>query len=808
MPPALSPSLTPAGRSENRQTRDETPTPRPVLDELDVGEVDSDGDQGPRDIVQLAVEDVEYAALDNPVRAQDQEEDYLAEAQLQVEYIGDAAVPPQQRGPEDGQAEAPTAGEGADHLAGLINSGLSSSAPRRSGRARALPAAAESASLGKRKRDAGDVGLARPAPATAGKPKRPSAISKPRKKQASTAGGDNQSVKSPRQSPNEMPFGIRERRATALMRADSPANADQRDKVAGKGPLVEDSTRAGGDEAGEASHPAQKRSQKSRSSRSAKARKPPAKEVKPPQGRTTPQNPPDHGKMRTRGNHNGPVYQPGNWATRPEDAAVDHAKQTGPASGTSPQAKKKAVKSKGAMASAVTSTKLKSQAPATKPNDYSRSLRDDDENQEGGQESEQESNAPEQERHQGRSKPAARPQATAVARNGTQHRRLSNRQSSLFGQRERLRQVADLLSRVGIEKKKDEEVRHDLQLKAKGVVRVVNLAESACKKYRRLAKVATAEQFTQGRLNREITGLIENIEASAQGLLESEGGAKKQEDAGLQEIRDVYAFGLPKLIVTFEAALECYDSELGMDDRALDELVRILDVIDALGAKAGEAEVRPPGSLNIIKPNRAALSRLRHVRDAFGRETKKRHVDREEQERAREVERSHKTAEDESARQREDHQRKVGNRRRLIKEQLARRSQLTELSMAPFSGSGSLRSPSAVQDGSVHSVEVDDDYDRRSVERVEMFGHVGVEGDGEDEWRPLELRALIEGLERFTGRDRYTQIFNHYTKPGQELQARDFDEMWAKAREIRTDFMADVELHPDGREVPAWLLSV
>ena len=59
-----------------------------------------------------------------------------------------------------------------------------------------------------------------------------------------------------------------------------------------------------------------------------------------------------------------------------------------------------------------------------------------------------------------------------------------------------------------------------------------------------------------------------------------------------------------------------------------------------------------------------------------------------------------------------------------------------------------------------------------------------------------------------TGSDRYTQIIHHYGQAGRPLQARDFDEVCQKAREIRADFLADLGLHPDGREAPDWLLSV
>lgn len=59
-----------------------------------------------------------------------------------------------------------------------------------------------------------------------------------------------------------------------------------------------------------------------------------------------------------------------------------------------------------------------------------------------------------------------------------------------------------------------------------------------------------------------------------------------------------------------------------------------------------------------------------------------------------------------------------------------------------------------------------------------------------------------------TDHDRFARILEEYGESGYHLQARNLDELFEKAREVKMDVVADVDLHPDGREVPPWLLSV
>ncbi|KLJ07835.1 hypothetical protein EMPG_16697 [Blastomyces silverae] len=102
------------------------------------------------------------------------------------------------------------------------------------------------------------------------------------------------------------------------------------------------------------------------------------------------------------------------------------------------------------------------------------------------------------------------------------------------------------------------------------------------------------------------------------------------------------------------------------------------------------------------------------------------------------------------------------------------------------------------QDGHVSIISIDDE---------DSSNELPSEGPDEIPWTTAESEALVTGLERYQGLDRYTMILRDFRT---ELSGRTMEDLLAKAREIRDSYVAAMRLDNltlDPRQW-SWLLEV
>ncbi|KAI9769063.1 MAG: hypothetical protein M1840_004413 [Geoglossum simile] len=247
-------------------------------------------------------------------------------------------------------------------------------------------------------------------------------------------------------------------------------------------------------------------------------------------------------------------------------------------------------------------------------------------------------------------------------------------------------------------------------------------------------------------------------------------------------LEDLYTWAIPDLILAIKKAVGYYPDH-SIPSSELRRIIGLQDVAINLGDSKWRREVRPG------KESREHLKRLSHVVLPNIKKLRQDYKEElEERRRARDrclKENLRRRIADEERRRRE-REREIKRRRRIINDQV-----LSELARTDPKYSANRRSQS-----------------QRRGDDNRLSGQDGFAGNKTNDWPKAELLALVQGLERFTGRDRYAQIVQEHCGPGGVLQSRSMDELFEKAKEFKADVYGDWELHPDDGPLPDYILSI
>ncbi|KAI9840476.1 MAG: hypothetical protein M1837_001582 [Sclerophora amabilis] len=382
------------------------------------------------------------------------------------------------------------------------------------------------------------------------------------------------------------------------------------------------------------------------------------------------------------------------------------------------------------------------------------------------------------------------------ASNITTHPANNWRDPTLRRQRELLRSTLAGVRELGVSREGGITTVHyfnrDLPLQDPVVITLVEEIGRAKETYESIQD-DERDQQTSVRLDRrlkEVDAVISSIGTTNKSHLE---------DAE-RTIQEIYAFCIPGLVRLLKIAFNTHRSDSQIESPALRQLSKIQGMILTLGKTAKAWKTKPRSSLNLVKPTRNRI--LRSVREM------QKIIRAELQERnARAKSRRESAALDEYDEEREERIRheeerninEIIDRRRRIIERLAQVQDRTdpkgrEKRHREFLVGSQLPSTLMVST-SPHSSQR-----RRPRTQLDQLAI----RDGR--WEQTEVVALFQGLEQFTGHDRYTQILHHSGRPGQPLQHRDLDALFKKAKEMRADLLADMESHPG--PLPPWIQSI
>ncbi|KAI9791007.1 MAG: hypothetical protein M1816_004574 [Peltula sp. TS41687] len=365
-----------------------------------------------------------------------------------------------------------------------------------------------------------------------------------------------------------------------------------------------------------------------------------------------------------------------------------------------------------------------------------------------------------------------------------------------------IKEIKTALQSIGLQTREGSITKHQLYLKSRSVKDLVDLVRQTKDKYRDLAGVAPEE--LEASMD-PLDDCLDTIEEKINGINEAEAKNDKQRSSTVVEL---YSHAIPALVRMLGVAISCC-SEIEIQETAgLEHLVKIINHILLLYRKTSDWKKRPVSSLHIVKPIRQdVVPPLRKMRKEL-----QKNIDKRKREASREALEA-KTAiaarrEEEENRRKRDLSEQVRRERHvLIKRQLQERGR-RQLSTQSPPKQTERREKERRDRRQARRSKPDDNNGGESFERVQLFQSPGRSAKGAEEWAYSELKALVEGLECFTGPDRYQGIFDANCGPCQPLQSRNFDELVRKAKEIKADYIAQHEEHPNGRRPPDWLLSI
>ncbi|KAI9846561.1 MAG: hypothetical protein M1838_001237 [Thelocarpon superellum] len=287
--------------------------------------------------------------------------------------------------------------------------------------------------------------------------------------------------------------------------------------------------------------------------------------------------------------------------------------------------------------------------------------------------------------------------------------------------------------------------------------------------------------------------------------------------------QDLYVFVLPEMFGLLDMIITYLDQDDHVSSPAIAEILEFIRLIQTLCETAEGWKREVINSIPVYRAIKSAAMQLGAMEEVLSRELARIIKGVRDRKQQKWLEERREKFEEEQARRTAEHQQRVFERRLRINEQLQKTTHPRfatyirvddDLWTPPRSSTGILLPLSDHQRpgaGQVPTVGVaGEQEDNEMVERVHMFDRRTDPPVDRSLWTLLETEALIEGLERFTGPDRYLQILEEYSNRGDALCERDIDQLHAKAKEIRSDLLTDMAMHPESSEQPApdWLLSI
>ena len=321
----------------------------------------------------------------------------------------------------------------------------------------------------------------------------------------------------------------------------------------------------------------------------------------------------------------------------------------------------------------------------------------------------------------------------------------------------------------------------------------------------------------------EIEELLVDIGRSVQTI---QPGKNREKNSRL--IKHIYVQGIPKLVQLLKAALVTRSLSRELSIPSLKELVYIIDIALKLCVKARHWHPRPKLEDGVKGTTRNVVKRsLEALRKAYT-EAQYESLDEEEEE-VRKAEKRQALAdhvakflarEEERKKRAEDNKReryRARSRRNLNGHRVqAREFDIDELGLndaspalaltgtrriLPWRETGVVAArQSLLRNGPAPSTA--ENIPRISREQTEDIpGPMGLQ------WSKVEDTALLDGLERFTGANRYLEIDEAYGSPGGLLRGRDVDELMERARFYKQSMASHIEAE-GVMDRWAWLLSV
>ena len=361
-----------------------------------------------------------------------------------------------------------------------------------------------------------------------------------------------------------------------------------------------------------------------------------------------------------------------------------------------------------------------------------------------------------------------------------------------------------------------------------------------------------ADKGNQGSEIRELDDLIKRAKLAYRAIRHAEGADVEDKDYEIEEllvdigrsvhtiqpgknrkknsrlVKDIYVQGIPKLVQLLKAALVTRSLSGELSIPSLKELVYIIDTALKLCMKAHHWLPRPTLEYGVKRRTRNVVKMsLEALRKAYT-EAQYESLDEEEEE-VRKVEKRQAIADHVAkflAQQEEKEKRVEDNKRERYRATSrpslneyrvqAREFDIDELGIndaspaqvltgtkrnLPWRGTGVVAARQSLSlNGPAPSAA--ENSPRMSRERTEDIpGPMGLQ------WSKSEDTALLDGLERFTGANRYLEIDEAYGSPGGLLRGRDVDELMERARFYKQS-MASHIVAEEGMDRWAWLLSV
>ncbi|KAI9718744.1 MAG: hypothetical protein M1812_003918 [Candelaria pacifica] len=379
----------------------------------------------------------------------------------------------------------------------------------------------------------------------------------------------------------------------------------------------------------------------------------------------------------------------------------------------------------------------------------------------------------------------------------------------LFGQAENIITIRKALKRVGIQTNKDRLIKHKIKLRTMTIKKIVRLTTEAIELRREInAAGSGAPNDEYERLNMESRRRVGEIQNDVHRINEEEIGDERE-----PMIKEIYAHGLPKLVLFLLEQVRSHAHASHVETRLLKNDIKLINIILELNDKASNWKPRPDSQLTIVKPiTNGVIPPLRSLRLAFYEELSKR---RENAEKARkQTERTRARLEQEQEDRIQAEQFKIDldrerKQRSLTADQEYRRTDPHTNYHKSRNQPPSSQTNSSIPDSIRQTTPLD-----KSI------------------WTEEEKFTLLEGLMRFSEpEDRYQKILHAYgnarvplsdrnlsgenngiINKDRRLANRSLDEIIERARELKEDFTELVSrrsrVDEDPESLPDWVLSI
>lgn len=165
--------------------------------------------------------------------------------------------------------------------------------------------------------------------------------------------------------------------------------------------------------------------------------------------------------------------------------------------------------------------------------------------------------------------------------------------------------------------------KEKLRIKSQHIKDLIELTEECIQSYEFLASEAIVSVESMDQHRRRIRRIRKKIDDLPWGSI-----LEKRKEIGEERrlVRDIYAFGVPKMVTLLQKALETQSPLIAREDdvTVLKEIISIQHALHALCKRAQDSKVKPKTGRPIIQPTRTIKSQIETLRDVFMAELTKR----------------------------------------------------------------------------------------------------------------------------------------------------------------------------------------